>query len=73
MERKLHINVLELKAAFFALQCYAKKFRNCDILMRIDNTTAISYINKMGGIQFPVLNKIAREIWQWCEKRNLWV
>lgn len=25
----------------------------------------------MGGIQFAHLNKIARDIWQWCEKRNI--
>lgn len=72
-ERGLHINILELKAAFFGLVCYAKNLRNCDILLRIDNTTAISYINRMGGIQFPILNGIAREIWQWCERRDLWI
>ena len=72
-ERKLHINVLELKAALFGLHCFAKELHNCDILLRIDNTTAISYINKMGGIQFPVLNDIAREIWEWCEERGIWI
>lgn len=41
--------------------------------MRIDNTTAISYINRMGGIQFPHLNDLARSIWQWCEQRRLWL
>ena len=69
----MHINALELKAALFGLRCFADKLSDCDILLRIDNTTAISYINKMGGIQFRVLNDIAREIWTWCEKRNIWV
>ena len=41
--------------------------------MRIDNTTAISYINRMGGIQYPKLNQIARLIWEWCAKRDIWV
>lgn len=27
----------------------------------------------MGGIRFPILNKIARKIWQWCEHHHLWV
>lgn len=27
----------------------------------------------MGGIQFPNLNSIAKEIWKWCEHRNIWV
>ena len=72
-ERKANINILELKAAFFGLKCYAKDAVNCNILMRIDNTTAISYMNRMGGIQYKHLNDIAREIWQWCEKRNIYI
>lgn len=27
----------------------------------------------MGGVQFPHLNSIARDIWQWCEERNIWI
>lgn len=72
-ERESHINVLELKAALFGLICFAKEIEDCDILLRIDNTTAISYINRMGGIQFPKLNEVARQIWDWCEERNIWI
>ncbi|KAJ8706182.1 hypothetical protein PYW07_010959 [Mythimna separata] len=72
-ELKFHINYLELKAAFLGLQCFAKDFQNCEILLRVDNTTAVAYINKMGGVQFKHLNSITRELWQWCEKRNIWV
>lgn len=57
----MHINYLELKAAFFGLECFAKNLSHCDILIRIDNTTAIAYINNMGGIQFPNLSKIAKQ------------
>lgn len=32
---------------------------------------AISYIYRMGGIQFPHLNSLAREMLEWCEQRNL--
>ncbi|CAK1588906.1 unnamed protein product [Parnassius mnemosyne] len=39
----------------------------------MDNTTAISYINRMGGIQYTHLNDLARSLWKWCEQRNLWV
>ena len=51
-ERKANINILELKAAFFGLKCYAKDAVNCNILMRIDKATAISYMNHVGGIQY---------------------
>ncbi|XP_043470998.1 uncharacterized protein LOC122504134 [Leptopilina heterotoma] len=70
-ERKNPINILELKAAFFGLKCFGRNRTNCDILLRIDNTTAISYINRMGGIQFQSLSKVAKTIWQWCEHRNI--
>ena len=27
----------------------------------------------MEGTQYKNLNSITREIWQWCEKRNIWI
>lgn len=52
-EKSKHINYPELLAVFFALKCLASNWHDCHILLRIDNTTAISYINRMGGIQYP--------------------
>lgn len=72
-ERTEHINYLELKAAFYGLRCFAENQKSCELLLRIDNTTAISYINKMGSVQYPKLSKLCREIWQWCEVRDLWI
>lgn len=72
-DKENHINFLELLAAFLGLQCFAKDLHSCQILLRIDNTTAIAYINRMGGIQFPKLNSLARDIWQWCEVRRIWL
>ncbi|XP_047990684.1 uncharacterized protein LOC125229783 [Leguminivora glycinivorella] len=70
-ERDSHINYLELLAVYLGLKSFAKNMTDCAILLRVDNTTAISYINRMGGIQFPHLNDLARTIWQWCEERNI--
>ncbi|XP_043481257.1 uncharacterized protein LOC122510567 [Leptopilina heterotoma] len=72
-ERIEHINLLELKAVFNSLKCFAKNLRSCHILLRVDNTTAISYVNRMGGVQYKKLNNTARQIWEWCEARNLWI
>lgn len=72
-DKKNHINFLELFAAFLGLRCFAKDLHSCQILLRIDNTTAIAYINRMGGIQFQKLNALARRIWQWCEVRRIWL
>lgn len=72
-ELSFHINYRELLAAFFALKCFAQDLTNCEILLRIDNTTAISYVNRLGGVQYPLLNGLTRQIWQWCEARKLWI
>ncbi|KAJ8914059.1 hypothetical protein NQ315_017580 [Exocentrus adspersus] len=72
-ERKGHINKLELTAVWLTLCSLANKANNCEILLRIDNTTAVSYVNKIGGIKYPELNQLARNIWQWAERRNIWL
>lgn len=72
-ENTHHINYKELLAILLGLKVFAKHETNCALLLRVDNTTAVSYVNRMGGIQFPHLNNLSRQIWQWCEKRNIWI
>lgn len=72
-EIEQHIIYLELLAAFFGIKCFANKLSNCNILCRIDNTTAIAYINKVGSVQHRKLNKLSRLIWQWCEESDLFL
>lgn len=72
-EKSLHINHLELLAAWYGIKCFARDFTNKQILLRIDNTTALSYINNMGGTHVARLNSLAQEIWDWCESRDLWL
>lgn len=67
---KWHINLKELFVVKLALETLAKDVKNCQILLRVDNTTAIAYVNRMGGSRYPKFNSLAREIWQWAEKRN---
>ena len=43
-----HINVLELYATKLVLQSLAKSLNTCHIKILLDNTTAISYLNRMG-------------------------
>ena len=46
-EKRLHINVLELKAIFLVLKAFIKT-KNKLVKIMCDNTTAIFCINKMG-------------------------
>ncbi|XP_020297308.1 uncharacterized protein LOC109861882, partial [Pseudomyrmex gracilis] len=72
-ERSHHINYLELLAAFFAIKCFAAGLSHAEVLLRLDNKTAIAYINKARGVQFPHLSKLSRKIWNWCEAKKLWL
>ncbi|KYM96653.1 hypothetical protein ALC62_12700 [Cyphomyrmex costatus] len=49
---------------------FAADLSDCNILLRVNNTTAISYINRFGSIQHPHLMSF-RQIWSWCEERNI--
>ena len=71
MERKNHINYLELLAAWFGVRAFAKDRRDIHIHLRMDNRTAVFYVNRMGGTRSPVLSNLAIQIWQWCLERNL--
>jgi len=72
-DKRHHINYLELLAVFHALRCFASHLRGSEILLRIDNSTAVSYINRMGSIKFPTLSGLARKIWCWCAERDIFI
>lgn len=42
-----HINVRELLAAFKALRTFAESYLNCNVALRLDNTSAVLYINSV--------------------------
>ena len=72
-ERLLHINCLELLAGGFALKSFLKNKCDINLLLLMDNTSAISYINKMGGSTSLVLSSLAFDLWQWCLERSITV
>lgn len=71
LEKENHINYLELLAAFLALKVFAQKVEVTEILLRMDNVTAIAYVNKMGGTHSPMMSALAIEIWKWCIARGI--
>ena len=75
MESELpaHINTLELLAAKFVLQSFGKDSSGCHIKLMLDNMTAVSYANKMGGTHSLDCQLVAREIWLWTKERGIWL
>jgi hypothetical protein len=68
-----HINELELIAAFNAIKCFATSASFTSIEISIDNTSAVSYINKQGGLKSGALCETALEIYSWCEARSTYL
>ncbi|XP_065195411.1 uncharacterized protein LOC135826738 [Sycon ciliatum] len=70
-EKHIHINCLELRAAFFGLQSLAKDLRSAHVIIEIDNQAAVWCINKMRSTTSPELNSEAQQLWQWCLEKDI--
>ena len=70
-ERLLHINCLELLAGAFAVKCFTKNQICLHVRLRMDNTTAIAYLNKLGGTRSLVLSNLVAELWSWALNRGM--
>ena len=71
LEKQKHINYLELLAAFLALRSFLPNRRKLNILLRIDNVTAIAFLNRMGGTHSQELSDLAVRIWEWCVEKEI--
>ena len=69
-DKTQHINYLELKAAILCLKYFCDNVTNEHIHLFMDNVVLIKYISKMGGRK-PLLNELAKQLWAWCEERNI--
>ena len=67
------INFLEHWAAFLALRALCVDKEDITVKLQMDNTTAIGYVNNMGGVKSEELNALARDIWDFCVERNIWL
>ena len=70
-EKCLHINCLELLAAMLAVKTFLKNQENKHVLLLLDNTTAVAYVNNLGGTVSAQATKLARELWMWCLERQI--
>ena len=70
-ESKLHINYLELKAVFLALKEFQDLCLGKIVLVATDNTTVVSYINKVGGRRSGPLCALLWRILTWCTRNQV--
>ena len=72
-ESSSHINYLELLAAFFALKAFCLNRQRCTAQVDLDKSTAVTYINNMGGTKSLALNDLTRQLWEWSIEHSIWI
>ena len=65
-EKRLHINVLELKVVSLVLQRFKDQCQNQTVLVAMDNSTVVAYINKQGGTHSVEMCALLWKIMTWC-------
>jgi hypothetical protein len=61
-EKSCHINVLEIRAVFYALQCLASQLANRRVHLKVDNQVARAYLAAQGG-RVLALSLEAERVW----------
>ncbi|KAM4770877.1 LOW QUALITY PROTEIN: uncharacterized protein WCC33_002647 [Rhinophrynus dorsalis] len=70
-ETLLHINCLELLAGSFAIKSLLKNQVRCCVLLRMDNVSAVQYVNRLGGTKSRQLAELAKDLWHFCLDRDV--
>ena len=52
-------------------KCFVRDRKSITVLFRMDNTTGVAYVNKLGGTVSLRLNTIVRNLWLWCMNRDI--
>ena len=70
-EKGLHINVLELKAVFLSLRHFKDQCQDQTVLVAMDNSTVVAYINKQGGTHSAEMCALLWRIMTWCHHSHI--
>ena len=68
-----HNNCLELLAGLFSLKLFVDERTVITVLLRMDNVTAIAFVNRMGGTHSEALSSLAIKLWEWCLRKKILV
>ena len=72
-EKDLSINTKETLAIWYAFHAFIHDLCNKHVLIQSDNTMAISYVCRMGGMKSDLRTKIARDLWNFAVEINSWI
>ena len=72
-DERSHINIVELKAALFALKSFAYQLKEKHVKIMIDTSSAVFIITNMDTSHSDECNSIAIEIWEFCIQKQIWL
>ena len=62
---------IELLAGSFAVKSFTKNRLCAHVRLRMHNTTAVVYVNRLGGTHSLVLSNLALALWEWAQKSKI--
>lgn len=71
MDGQKHINELQLLGSLYAIQAFVANKKNIVMRIFLDNSTAVSYVNKCGGTSSIALTTTSKILSASCEERNI--
>ena len=65
-----YVRVSKLKEVLFQLKSLGNKQRSCPTLFKIDNTSAVTSISRMGNLK-SIHMDITKDVWNWTIHRDI--
>ena len=72
-QRDWHINTKEVVAAYYGIKSFMPYLPKDHLLLRCDNTTAISDLRDMGTLISPIRDRFSRKLWQLMYEKDCWM
>lgn len=69
--RNKHINYLELLAIYLALMSFSHRLRGRTVQVLSDNSTAVAYLNRQGGMVSTSRCRLAFSLWEFCIRNSI--
>lgn len=47
--------------------------RSFGILLKIEDTSTVTSINKIGSFRYIQMDNVAKDVWNWAIMKNIWL
>ena len=60
-----------IKGRNLCSKSFCKTKQDINVLLKMDNRSAVAYVNRMGGTRSETLTDLAKEMWEWALQQNI--